>query len=66
MTHSEVAKLIGRRGCIIVNGSMRVAVEIIDVKQAYGNLRYLVKPCDGVGNCWINADSIVGELDKVA
>jgi hypothetical protein len=35
---------------------VHVEVEIVDVKEAYGSLRFLVRPVAGRGTKWCSAD----------
>lgn len=49
MTLAEMAKLIGQHGLLRTDG-LEVGVEILDVKQAYGRTRYVVKPLVGAGS----------------
>lgn len=54
MSIKEMAENIGREGAITMDG-VRVYVRILDVKQAYGNLRYLITPLEGIGQTWVDA-----------
>ena len=53
MSIKELAQNIGKEGTILLS-SMRVSVRILDVKQAYGNTRYLVTPLEGIGQTWVD------------
>lgn len=44
-------KLIGKIASIYV-GDMAFSVRILDVKSAYGNVRFQVEPVDGSGTAW--------------
>jgi hypothetical protein len=51
MSMAELAKLIGQHGLLRTEGyGFEVGVEIVDVKQAYGRTRYVVKPLAGKGS----------------
>lgn len=57
MTTSEMAHMIGRRGLMPANaaGDIACEIEVVDVKQAYGVLRFRVRPVAGRGETWIDA-----------
>lgn len=57
MSISEMAKVIGTEGAIVMDG-VRVYVRVLDVKQAYGNIRYLVTPLAGLGQTWVSAERV--------
>ena len=61
MTVRTEQKRIGTKGSINVNG-WYLKVTIVDVKQAYGIIKYDVQ-LDGTSQCqWINATSFVESL----
>lgn len=37
---------------------LEVLCRIDDVKNAYGNLRYQIRPVEGRGSAWVNATSV--------
>lgn len=50
----ELIKNIGKTGTIhIARTELKVEVKITDVKQVYGNDRYLVTPVAGIGETWV-------------
>ncbi len=49
---TDLAALVGRRGRARV-GAFHVDVRVLDVKQAYGETRYLVEPIAGEGVAWV-------------
>lgn len=57
MSIKELASNIGQEGSILMDG-VRVYVRVLDVKQAYGNLRYLITPLSGVGQTWVDAKRV--------
>ena len=57
MTIAEMAKVIGSLAMLRIEG-FQVQVEILDVKQAYGNTRYLVMPTNGAGSAWVDSSRI--------
>lgn len=61
MTTSELAKMIGTRGLFSLaldGGDLRVPVEIIDAKQAYGNTRVRISPIGGSGSAWVDSSRV--------
>jgi len=56
----ELAAIIGRLGLLRVDG-LGVAVEIVNVRQAYGQVRYDVKPVAGTGTVTVAADRVTLE-----
>ena len=57
MTMNDLIKMVGKTGQVRENGLV-FDVQIKDVKQAYGVLRYLVTPVRGYGQTWMNAERI--------
>ena len=57
MTMLESQKIIGARALLRVE-AFSVMVEVMDVKQAYGNTRYLVEPIGGHGEAWVDKSRI--------
>jgi len=57
MTMLESQKIIGANAFLRVE-AFSVMVEIMDVKQAYGNTRYLVEPIGGHGEAWVDKSRI--------
>lgn len=58
MSIKELAQNIGKEGTILLS-NMRVSVRILDVKQAYGNTRYLVTPLEGIGQTWVDERKVL-------
>lgn len=55
----ELVAAIGRRGSLRVSGSrLSFAVEIVDVRERFGSIDYLVRPVAGSGETWHAADHI--------
>ncbi len=54
MTTAELAKVIGRTGTTpVFNGTIQMAVRVVDVKQSYGKTRYMIVPTAGSGFAWV-------------
>jgi hypothetical protein len=65
ITARELAAAIGRRGSLRVAGSrLRFDVEVLDVRERFGSLDYLVRPVAGAGETWHGSDLV--ELEEVA
>jgi hypothetical protein len=47
----ELMEAVGKKGLVYLEG-LKVEVEILDVKNSYGNTRYLIKPVAGTGEVW--------------
>jgi hypothetical protein len=60
-TANEMGKLIGQIGTVKY-GQIEVAVEVLDVKQAYGQTRVMVTPVNGSGTEWIDTRRFVGRV----
>lgn len=55
----ELAAAIGRRGSLRVSGSrLSFTVEIVDVRERFGSIDYLVRPVAGNGETWHAADLV--------
>lgn len=54
---TELAQVLGHTGSVWYN-ECQVFVKIVDVKLAYGQVRYLVEPLAGNGQTWI-ADTTI-------
>ena len=65
MTAAAMMALVGRRGSLRVAGSaLRFDVEVLDVRQRFGGLDYLVRPVAGSGDAWHASDLV--RLEEVA
>lgn len=53
MTMLDAARRVGTDAWLRIE-ELHVHVEIVDVKQAWGEFRYLVRPMDGVGTQWVS------------
>lgn len=52
MSVAELAQYVGKVGTIRLSGLL-VNVTVLDVKQAYGRIRYRVTPVSGGGDVWL-------------
>jgi hypothetical protein len=57
-TLNEMKQHVGKQG-LIRQSNILFAVTVLDVRQVYGRLQYLVKPVSGEGMSWINDDSLL-------
>ncbi len=53
-TVTSLAALVGRRGTVR-GGVFDIEVRVLDIKQAYGETRYLVEPIAGKGKGWVTS-----------
>lgn len=59
MTTKQLAVYIGRLGLVRDSQrQVRYRVKVLDADTAYGSVRFLVEPTDGVGSCWITASNL--------
>jgi hypothetical protein len=59
MTAQEMTALIGKNGVLSVSGTRLVfEVRILDVRQRFGSLDYLVAPLAGGGETWHAASHV--------
>lgn len=63
MTARELAQNIGGHGVLSVAG-LRVRVKVLDVRQAFGRIDYLVTPIAGSNEKWVQADGV--KLDEIS
>lgn len=54
MSVAELMKDLGRV-VLVRDGEIQYEVKIVDVKTAYGQIRYLVEPVAGVGKKWVQS-----------
>lgn len=54
MTTREMAARIGTTGTLRSNDGFWVLVKVVDVKVAYGDVRFLVCPEAGAGTVWVS------------
>jgi hypothetical protein len=57
MTIKEACTSIGHVGLLELDG-FKFPVKIMDVKQSYGSIRFLVSPVAGSGEKWVSADRV--------
>ncbi len=58
MTVKELSKIIGKKFFLTVESNLKIPVEVIDVKQAYGKSLFLIVPLQGNGQKWISEDRL--------
>lgn len=51
MTTVEMAQYVGKKGFLPIGG-LKVDIEILDVNEQWGRLRFLVRPLAGEGQVW--------------
>ena len=57
MTIAEAAKIIGREGYLKLD-DLLILVEVLDVRDRYGNTDYRVTPIGGSGAKWVIAERV--------
>ena len=62
MTVAEMAKVIGQRGTLFIEG-LDVEIRVDDVRQVWGRTDYQITPIAGAHNKWVSSDRVV--LDSV-
>lgn len=60
MTTAEKSKLIGRHALRPIDkmGDLKMAVELLDIREAYGRVDALVRPLAGAGTAWVALHSL--------
>lgn len=58
MSIAELSKKIGQVGVLDGNSDFSPEVYIVDIKMAYGQLRYLVAPVAGRGRVWVDSSRV--------
>lgn len=53
MTAAEMSRYIGRKGTIRGAGDLKFEIEVVDVKQRWGIVRFEVRPIAGFGRAWV-------------
>jgi hypothetical protein len=55
MTTLEMNSFIGRKGHIPLGkvGEVMIEVTVVDVKERWGSIRYMVRPVAGYGRVWV-------------
>jgi hypothetical protein len=57
VTVNELKGAVGRKGYLLVHG-LEVKVEIMDVRQVFNRVDYLVQPEAGRGSAWVAAGTV--------
>lgn len=58
MKLSDYAKYIGKIAKLSYHPALVFDVKILDVKQSYGNIRFLVEPVSGSGSAWVQDNNL--------
>ena len=59
----EAASLVGKSGTITLRlglSELTIPVNITNVKQSYGKIRWEVNPINGLGSAWVETVNNVG------
>lgn len=65
MSAKQSSTLIGQRFHLLTDG-LRVAVEVLDVREAYGRTDCRVKPVAGEGEKWVSKDRLASVPERSA
>ncbi len=57
VTVNKLKGAVGRKGFLLVHG-LEVKVEIMDVRQVFNRVDYLVEPEAGRGSAWVSAETV--------
>jgi hypothetical protein len=57
MTVRKNQPLLGQKGVYRING-LAVGITVVDVKNSYGQTRFLIEPLMGNGQVWVDKSSI--------
>lgn len=60
MEKSKLYQLVGAIAYCSLENNLLVAVEVMDIKMAYGNERCLIRPLYGKGEIWVNRGRLLG------
>ena len=63
MTAAEAAALVGTVVALRTETTLAIHASVLDVKQSYGILRYLIAPVAGTGQAWVFASRSPGQRD---
>ena len=58
-TANEMKQAIGKQGSLRTADKITVDIRILDVKQSYGVVRFLVRPIAGEGMAWVMAERVI-------
>ena len=53
MTVKQLAAIIDREATYTTDNGLRIRVKVIDAKQAYGTMQYLITPLAGEREVWV-------------
>ncbi len=62
MSLLEYQKYIGKTALFrvrLAGVGLSFKIKIVDVKQAYGNIRFLIEPVSGCGSAWVENGNLV-------
>jgi hypothetical protein len=57
ITVNDLMRAVGRKGYLQVHG-LEIKVVILDVRQVFSRVDYLVEPEAGLGSSWVAANTI--------
>lgn len=54
-----VNEFVGKKATIVCNLSLKVEVQVVDVRTIYGKTQYLVTPVAGSGERWVEDITLI-------
>lgn len=60
MTARDLASSIGTRGQLVIDrpGPLTAPVVVVDARESYGRVQWLVEVVGGHGAAWVNSDRV--------
>jgi len=65
MKVSDVQHLKNKTGSILIGG-MYVEVQILDIRETWGNVQYLISPVTGSGSIWVFGSRVEVNEDTIS
>lgn len=62
----SASEYVGKNGIVKIDKYFDVRVNIQDVRRDFGHTRLLIKPLEGEGQKWVNAERVTLELKNKA
>ena len=58
MTTQELKVFIGQTGKYVVDDKLWFAVRVMDIRQVFGRVDYLISPATGGGDKWVSSSMV--------
>ena len=66
MSARDLARFIGQTGTVTFELSITVPVRVLDARQVWNRVDFLVEPVHGTGQRWVSAERVTLEKVEVA